>query len=272
MPAESRGLLVIGKLLRKAETTDSAAEAEALLVKAQELATRYSIDLARARHADAQAHARELVTEREVALGRPGQPHLAIIGHLFTGIARLNDVTVLMRGTGALVYPVGLPSDLDAVEALHASLATQLARAADDWLDTGEYRSSDLHRTTARGLFARAFVERVLARLEAARDEAMDAALREAGEPPAGRGTRRGHSSGEPRSGARASTELSSTALALRAKQREVDDFLAEHYPRLGTRRARLTRRTGTGARRAGAAGRAAGDRAHLRGQRPIGS
>lgn len=266
-----KGLLVIGKLLRKAETTDSREEADALMAKAQELATRYSIDLAVARHAGAQDAQRELVEEREVVLGRPGQKHLKVLSSLFVQLAHLNDCSVLHRGGDASVYPVGFGSDLDTVEALYRSLAAQMAAAADDWLATGEHRQTEVlvrsgsrvvarptHSTTARGMFYAAYIERVVARLTTAHDQAMDEALREAGSSSSGRDAASG-------------AELSSTALALRAKEREVDDFLATAYPRLGRRTVRPTRRGGQGARVASAAGRAAADRAQLRGQRSVG-
>lgn len=266
MNQEQKGLLVIGKLLRKAEATDSAEEAEALLAKAQQLATRHSIDLARARYAMAEAERREMVEEREVSLGSPGQKHLRLYSLLFTNIARLNDCSVLLRGGEAKVYPVGFPSDLDTVEALYRSLCSQMTREADEWLAGGEYRRSGLHKVTARGIFFTGFIERIVKRLEAAHEEAMEEALAAAGESgtveaaqqpvgrqPVGKG------------------ELSSMALAMRAKKQEVDDFLARSYPRLGSRTTRVHRRTGEGARRAGAAGRAAADRARLGRQQSLG-
>ena len=76
----TKAAAIIGKLLRKAETTHSADEADALMAKAQELATRYSIDLAVARHADARAQwrnapwpsvARDSVTCRRCAVSTP---------------------------------------------------------------------------------------------------------------------------------------------------------------------------------------------------------
>lgn len=255
-----KGLLVVGKLLRKAETTDSAEEAEALLAKAQELAIRYSIDLAVARYATAEAERRELVEERQVQLGTPGQKHLSLYSLLFTNIARLNDCSVLLRGTESVVYPVGFGSDLDTVEALYRSLVAQMTRESEDWLATGEYRRAQMHKVTARGVFFTGFVERIVKRLEAVHDEVVEDALREAG----------GHSvcgAGPSPAG----SELSSTALALRAKKQEVSEFLSASYPRLGNRTTRLRRRTGEGARRAVEAGRAAADRAHLRGQQSVG-
>ena len=80
--SRDKGLLIIGKLLRKAEQT-TAGEAEALWQKAQELATRHSIDLALARLADERARQREVVEERSVVIGRKGQHHITLLRHLF---------------------------------------------------------------------------------------------------------------------------------------------------------------------------------------------
>ena len=145
----TKAAAIIGKLLRKAETTHSADEADALMAKAQELATRYSIDLAVARHADARAQSRELVEERTMAIGRPRQRHVSALRRLYTVIAQLNDVEVLMRGGEAEVFPIGMPGDLDTVEALYRSLVNQMVASADRWIDSGEHR--ELTRLVRRG-------------------------------------------------------------------------------------------------------------------------
>ncbi|WP_203568466.1 DUF2786 domain-containing protein [Aestuariimicrobium ganziense] len=245
----------IGKLLRKAETTDSVDEAEALMAKAQALATRHAIDLAVARFEHSERERREGVEERVVTIGRPRQPHLVLRRRLFGAVAEVNDVTVLLRGTEATLYPIGFPSDLDVVEAIYRSLEAQMTRAADEWIRRS---GTPLHTTQARTMFYEGFVARIHARLVKARDEALWQAdpgpaksLRERVLRPRG-------------------DELSSTALALRAKRQEVDDFIRTSYPRLATRTTRARVAGGHAGRRAHEAGRTAADRARISGQRAL--
>lgn len=261
---------VIGKLLRKAETTTSAEEADALMAKAQELATRYSIDLARARYADAQAQARELVEERTLVIGRPRQRHVVALRRLYTVIAQVNDVEVLMRGGESEVYPIGMPSDLDTTEALYRSLVVQMTAGADRWLESGAHQGLSrpvrrgpwvveqrpVHPSTARGVFYDGFIERIHGRLVEAQTRAMDEAFAEE------------RAKGTPSAPAHGK-EVSSTALALRAKAEEVGDFIAAKYPRVGIRRSRGYD-AGQHTERIRSAGRAAADRASLKGQQAL--
>lgn len=262
----AKATAVIGKLLRKAETTHSTEEADALVAKAQELATRYSIDLARARHADAQAQLRELVEERTLSIGRPRQRHVGALRRLYTVIAQLNDVEVLMRGGESAVFPIGMPSDLDTVEALYRSLVTQMIAAADRWIESGEHRDltrlvrrgssvvpATVHTSTARGVFYDGFIQRIGLRLSEAKDHALGEALEQerAEAPPSGR-------------------ELSSVALALRAKSDEVGDFISTRYPKLGVHRPRVNH-AGHHTETIRAAGRRAADGARLSGHHALG-
>ena len=269
---------VIGKLLRKAETTASSAEADALMAKAQELATRYSIDLARARYADTKAQERELVEERSMGIGRPRQRHVAALRRLYTVIAQLNDVEVLMRGGEAEVYPIGMPSDLDATEVLYRSLVAQMVAAADRWLASGEHRDLErhvrrghrvvrepVHTSTARGVFYDGYIHRIHLRLTVARDTALDQAITDE------LATRAGPPApGKDGSGLLPGRELSSTALALRAKSEEVGDFIAAKYPKVGIKRSRAST-AGQHTERIRAAGRAAADGARMSGQKAVG-
>ncbi|MGA4670530.1 DUF2786 domain-containing protein [Propionibacteriaceae bacterium Y1923] len=236
---------VIGKLLRKAETTHSREEADALVTKAQELATRYSIDLALARRADELSQSREVVEERTVVIGRPRQRHVTALRRLFTVIAQVNDVEVLMRGGESEVYPIGMPSDLNTVEALYRSLVVQLVAAADRWLASGAHRelSGSVHTSTARGVFYDGFIQRIASRLSAAQARAVEEAV--ARERPA------------------TGKELSSVALAMRAKSAEVGEFISAKYPRVGVRRTRVSH-AGQQTESIRAAGRRAADQASL--------
>ncbi|MGD7732577.1 DUF2786 domain-containing protein [Propionibacteriaceae bacterium G57] len=263
-----KAMAVIGKLLRKAEQTSSSDEADALMAKAQEWATKYSIDLARARYADSQSQARELVEERTFTIGRPRQRHVVALRKLYTVVAQVNDIEVLMRGGESEVYPIGMPSDLEATEALYRSLVVQMVAAADRWVESGEHRSMErivrrgravvrepLHSSTARGVFYDGYIHRIQVRLQQARDEVF---ARELAEESVGGWEH-----------AAAGRELSSTALALRAKSEEVSDFIAQKYPRVGVRR-QQAKHAGQFTEQIRAAGRAAADRASLGGQQAL--
>lgn len=266
--------LVIGKLLTKAESTSSPAEAEALLVKAQHLATRHAIDLGRAR-LEAAGAVREIVEERTVTIGRPRQPHLVVLRRLYVAVAEVNDVTVLLRGTEAVLHPIGVASDLDTTHALYLSLAAQLRQATEAWLVSDE-RPAGLHTTSARNFFGHGFVNRITGRLRQARDEAIAQALAEererdeaqAASGPGEAGVHPGRSTASS-SKAQPSTALSSTSLVLQSKADEVAGFIAANYGRVGTRSTRAGR-SQAGAGSAMRAGGRAADRAHLRASRPI--
>lgn len=276
----AKATAVIGKLLRKAEATHSSEEADALMAKAQQLATRYSIDLARARHADAQAQLRELVEERTMVIGRPRQRHVVALRRLYTVIAQLNDVEVLMRGGESEVFPIGIPSDLDTVEVLYRSLVAQMVSSADRWIESGEHREltrlvrrgatvvpGSVHTSTARGVFYDGFVQRVQVRLSQAKDQALEDAFdQERADAEVGRPETERHGAGGVEPGNR---ELSSLAVALRAKSEEVRDFITTKYPKVGVHRPRVNN-AGHHTETIRAAGRRAADRARLSGQQAL--
>lgn len=270
---------IIGKLLRKAETTSSAEEADALVAKAQEWATRYSIDLALARQADARTQQREVVEERTMVIGRPRQRHVVALRRLYTVIAQVNDVEVLMRGGESEVFPIGMPSDLDTVEALYRSLVVQMVAAADRWLEQGEHReltrlvrrggtvvAGSVHTSTARGVFYDGYIQRIGSRLAEAQARAVEEAIARDRGPVVGAG-RTGRGSGGLGSGT--GQELSSVALALRAKSEEVGEFISAKYPRLGVRRPRASH-AGHHTETIRNAGRRAADHARLSGQQAL--
>ena len=83
----------VAKLLAQAEGNGvTEAEAEVFLLKAQELATLHSIDLAKARHLTV-AKERTTPVQRTITLGVRGTRGLNTLVSLFGGIARANDIT-----------------------------------------------------------------------------------------------------------------------------------------------------------------------------------
>lgn len=259
----------IAGLLRQAEGTDNEHEAEAFLAAAQRLATASSIDLAVARDHDPALRKRSTPISRQVVIGTAGKRGLRTYVQLFVQIGRANDLTCDVASNSTYVIAYGFESDLDAVEALYASLVVQMVAASDAYLKSGDYKTETaqqlvtrdvgpwrrrvveqkaLSPITARLNFQSAFAERIGARLSAARDEQRSAALRdEAG-----------------------SAGPSSTAIALRNKEVEVSDFYRSESTARGTwRPASATAGYSAAARRAGDK---AGRRAKIGTDRQFGS
>jgi hypothetical protein len=221
----ARDLTTIGALLRKAEATDNAFEAEAYMAAAQRLATAASVDLAVARAHTAGTERRATPTQREIVIGEAGKRGLRTYVELFVAIARANDVTCDVARNSTRVFAYGFEPDLDAAHALYASLIVQMVRASDEFIKSGAYAAENVRRysaarrrvevgpvspITARLSFQRAYAARIGRRLKQARDAVTAEALRA-----------ERHSS---RHGA--ATAAAGTALALRAKDLE----LADHY------------------------------------------
>lgn len=226
----------IGNLLRQAEGTDNEHEAATFTQAAQRLATTNSIDLelARARAAD-RDKPRTPIT-RMIHIGEPGKKGLRNYVELFVAIARPNDVIVDIAQSSTYVVAHGFADDIDVVEALYVSLVVQMVSASDSYLSCGEWRSHQVIRMqtmndppfgrrkvpvakpmtklVARLQFQGAFAERIGDRLEAARRDALDAAIR---------------------ADSNDDGDASSTALVMRNKEVEVNDFYKQASTARGT-------------------------------------
>ncbi|KAA0018464.1 DUF2786 domain-containing protein [Antrihabitans cavernicola] len=241
----------IGGLLRQAESTDNEHEAEAFLAAAQRLATQSSIDLAVARSHISNRERRPVPSQRIIRMGEPGKKGLRTYVQLFLRIAAANDVRCDIAQSSTQVYAYGFDTDIDACEALYASLIVQMVRSSDLYIKSGRYRDETVERletvvrgrrrvtrtvqaplagVTARLNFQLAYADRIGKRLDAVKREAEVEVV-----------------------AAATSTE---TALALRDKQIELRDFYKETSP------ARGTWRGGKAAAGYSSAARRAGDRA----------
>lgn len=170
----------IAKLLNQAENAGTEAEAATFMDKAQSLATLYSVDLAKARHAT-KAKERTVPVQRTIHIGKAGTKGLRTLVDLYLGIASANDIKVTIAHNATNVYGVGFEEDFDVAEALYASLVTQQAKASDEFKRNGEWRdekvwveSKDWYRSgeykpqtwlTARLNFQDAFASRIRTRL-----------------------------------------------------------------------------------------------------------
>jgi Protein of unknown function (DUF2786) len=236
----------VRKLLAKAEDPAATAEeAESLTAKAQQLMTKYAIDLAMV--ADG-ARAEQFVERGWVVEG----PYAAHKISIINAVARANDCRAIytdLRGGRKRIDVVGYPTDVEWVQTLSRSLEVQLATALTAAL---RHKHPDVHGRTFSVAFVEGFATEISARLQRARRAAV-------AEADAARGAegQRGPSA----------------ALVLVAKSDRVEQEFTVRYPRARTvhRRVRLLSWSGYDP------GRAAGSRATLArgavgtGRRPVG-
>ena len=233
----------IGKLLAQAEGTDNEHEADAFVTRAQELATTYAVDLetARSRQASRRAHSGEDVFEQRTLQvgerGRRGNRHL--VG-LYVVVAQPNDVLVNVAQDSTFVLGFGYPADLDVVEQLWASLATQMATAAGRRIRRGEHRPAGVAAVSFRLSFYDGWLAAVQGRLREARARALTQADTQSG----------------------AAADSGGSALVLREKAERVQAFHDRASSARGTWRGAQTERQLSG--QAWEAGHRDGRQAHL--------
>jgi hypothetical protein len=223
---DDKMLARIAALLRQAEGTDNAHEAEAFMAAAQRLATATSIDLAVARSHAATRSPAQAPVQRTITIGAAGTKGLRTYVQLFAVIAAANEVRCDVASNSAFVYAYGFAEDIDATHALYASLVVQMVRTSDSYIASGAHRPTPT--ITARLNFQLAFGARIGQRLSEARDQAQREAT-----------SRRRRQPG--------------TAVALRDKEIELHDFYKQASKARGTWQAsRATAGYSSSARRAG--------------------
>jgi hypothetical protein len=167
----------IGKLLAQAEGTDNEHEADAFVTRAQELATTHAVDLelARARQAARRLKgADDAFEQRKLVIGERGKRGNRQLVVLYLVVAQANDVMVNVAGDSTFVLGFGYPADLDVVEQLWASLATQMASAAARRLRVGEHRKAGVAAVSWRLSFYEGWMHAVQTRLTQARQRALE--------------------------------------------------------------------------------------------------
>ncbi len=177
--ADERVLDRIGKLLAQAEGTDNEHEADAFVTRAQELATSYAVDLEQARARQTarrgRAGAADSFEQRTVTVGERAKRGNRQLVLLYVIVARANEVMVNVAHDSTFVVGFGYPADLDVVEQLWASLATQMAGAAGRRLRGGEHRAGGVPAVSWRLSFYDGWLVAVQERLSTARDRALRA-------------------------------------------------------------------------------------------------
>ncbi len=186
----SASLERIAALLAKAERTEHPAEADAYLMKAQSLATLASIDLATARGVREKRERVQNPESRTVTIGEKGKRANTHLISLFVVVAHANSAHVDVASNSTFVISYGMPSDLDVVETMYASLAVQMTASSQRYVSAGEWRGEtytarvrtaygwgrakkEFTAQTARASFYRAYIARIEERLTAARDEGI---------------------------------------------------------------------------------------------------
>src|ERR1700709_2475686 len=230
--SDDKMLARIAALLRQAEGTDNAHEADAFMSAAQRLATATSIDLAVARSHASNRSAAQAPTQRTITIGTAGTKGLRTYVQLFVLIASANDVRCDIASNSTFLYAYGFAEDIDATHALYATLVVQMVRASDAYLASGAHRPTPT--ITARLNFQLAFGARVGQRLAEAREQARHEVTKDRSRAPG-------------------------TANALRDKEVELHDYYR------GASKARGTWQANRAAAGYSSAARRAGDRAGRR-------
>lgn len=261
----SKTLNRIGSLLAKAESTDSEHEREALMSKAQSIATLAAIDLETARQRQADKTRREAPIKKTVQLLPEGvtqlRTHFVSLASL---IVNNNDLrmTYYAGNKNLITNLFGFPSDIDVMELLFASLAYQMKSAADAYIKSGEYKGDTwedfdcscrecqwnhsgsgwhmkfVDARVARNQFYTEFLRSIGTRMHEARRDAIK----------------------------EATVESTGTDLVLASKTEEVNEFYRETSGRVVSARGANFRDGG----KAGGAGRQAGNSARLSAARGV--
>lgn len=235
----------IALLLRKAESTNSPQEAEALIAGAQRLATIASVSLEVARRYVPPSERKEVPTTLQIHIGPAGKKGLGTYVSLYLAIAHVNDLKCNIAHNSTYVVAFGYPSDIDNTNALYVSIVVQMIRESDAFLRSGAYKTEQVwsdskwrmvtvHGHTARISFQSAYAFRIGNRLAEARRQAIQE-VQEASNPEYV-----------------GSADADSVALVLKTKAESVANHYATHSTARGSWRGSSAATTSASSRSAG--------------------
>jgi hypothetical protein len=274
----NKTLEMIAKLLAQAEGAGTEEEAATFTEKAQQLATTFSIDLAKARHLNV-AKEKTVPIQRDIVIGVQGTEGLPTLIELYSGIAAANDVRIVIAYNNTRVYAYGYAEDIDVSEALYASLLTQMTEFVAQYRAEGAWKKTEvltkvwrkngggvdekyrpISWRTARLNFQGGFASRIKTRLlEAVRVETQRRAEADATETVSQRGPK----------GRFERVTAPGTELVLASKREAVSELIAPALKQ-ATGRFKGSARSSQFVGSARSAGRGAADRARLGGATPL--
>ncbi len=223
-------------LLRKAESTSFPAEAEALTAKAQDLLTRYALDVAVIDGTVDGAGGSHAPEVRPVPVAGAYATGRAM---LLGAVASANRCSAVWDPQATTVMLVGFAVDLDGVELLWRSLMSQAELAVAAAGPQFDHRGRSRTRSW-RSAFWVSFSQRIGQRLA----EQTAATVEQVAE---------------------ADDGGDALLPMLASRQRDVDAAVRQHFPRLSSRRTRVSNGDGW------SAGRVAADRARLHARQSVG-
>lgn len=132
----------IGALLSKAEGTTNDIERDTYIAKAQELATKYAIDMEAARLAAGGEARRETpVAERVELFDRYDRSQTrSFFVSLYLAIGKANNLRFLIDRESRYVVAHGFQADIDITTQMYNSLSMQMVAASERFLKTDEWR------------------------------------------------------------------------------------------------------------------------------------
>jgi hypothetical protein len=172
--SDGRTLARIRALLAKAESTEFPEEAEAFAAKAQELMTRHAIEAAML----AETHVGEPLTGIRARRVHLDNPYAREKLSLLTVVGDVNSVRAIWMESAGIATIVGDPDDLESVDLLFTSLLVQAMHALTS---TGRAGGQHSRSPRFRRGFLTAYAARIGERLETARQAAATEAGRETG-------------------------------------------------------------------------------------------
>lgn len=132
----------IGALLSKAEGTTNDIERDTYIAKAQELATKYAIDMEAARlAAGGEARRDKPVAERVTLFDWHDRSQTrAFFASLYMAIGKANSLRFLVDRESRYVVAHGFKSDIDITTQMYNSLSLQMVSASERYIKTDDWK------------------------------------------------------------------------------------------------------------------------------------